>query len=59
LCYSPKIKRRLGDTKAQWSEEFHLVMWVCHATPHLTMVESSFCFTEGTEVARLEIGEIK
>ncbi|GAU40178.1 hypothetical protein TSUD_292830 [Trifolium subterraneum] len=52
------LRRRMGASKGNWTEELHNVMWSYRTTPHSTTGETPFRLTYGTEaVIPVEIGE--
>ncbi|GAU49214.1 hypothetical protein TSUD_369830 [Trifolium subterraneum] len=52
------LRRRMGASKGNWTEELHSVLWSYRTTPHSTTGETPFRLTYGTEaVIPVEIGE--
>ncbi|GAU45570.1 hypothetical protein TSUD_27710 [Trifolium subterraneum] len=52
------LRRRMGASKGNWTEELHHVLWSYRTTPHSTTGETPFRLTYGTEaVIPVEIGE--
>ncbi|GAU36139.1 hypothetical protein TSUD_316680 [Trifolium subterraneum] len=52
------LRRRMGASKGNWTEELHNVLWSYRTTPHSTTGETPFRLTYGTEaVIPVEIGE--
>ncbi|GAU47361.1 hypothetical protein TSUD_403640 [Trifolium subterraneum] len=52
------LRRRMGASKGNWTEELHNVLWSYITTPHSTTGETPFRLTYGTEaVIPVEIGE--
>ncbi|GAU45099.1 hypothetical protein TSUD_183060 [Trifolium subterraneum] len=52
------LRRRMGASKGNWTEELHNVLWSYRTTPHSTTEETPFRLTYGTEaVISVEIGE--
>ncbi|GAU35487.1 hypothetical protein TSUD_384420 [Trifolium subterraneum] len=52
------LRRRMGTSKGNWTEELHSVLWSYRTTPHSTTGETPFRLTYGTEaVIPVEIGE--
>ncbi|GAU27038.1 hypothetical protein TSUD_314000 [Trifolium subterraneum] len=52
------LRRRMGTSKGNWTEELHNVLWSYRTTPHSTTGETPFRLTYGTEaVIPVEIGE--
>ncbi|GAU18714.1 hypothetical protein TSUD_80020 [Trifolium subterraneum] len=52
------LRRRMGASKGNWTEELHNVLWFYRITPHSTTGETPFRLTYGTEaVIPVEIGE--
>ncbi|GAU12961.1 hypothetical protein TSUD_191520 [Trifolium subterraneum] len=53
------LRRRMGASKGNWTEELHNVLWSYRTTPHSTTGETPFRLTYGTEaVIPVEIGEL-
>ncbi|GAU34548.1 hypothetical protein TSUD_219320 [Trifolium subterraneum] len=52
------LRRRMGASKGNWTEELHNVLWSYRTTPHSTTGETPFRLTYGTEaVIPVEMGE--
>ncbi|GAU14157.1 hypothetical protein TSUD_169830 [Trifolium subterraneum] len=52
------LRRRMGTSKGNWTEELYNVLWSYRTTPHSTTGETPFRLTYGTEaVIPVEIGE--
>ncbi|GAU45897.1 hypothetical protein TSUD_24990 [Trifolium subterraneum] len=52
------LRRRMGASKGNWTEELHNVLWSYKTTPHSTTGETPFRLTYGREaVIPVEIGE--
>ncbi|GAU45421.1 hypothetical protein TSUD_182900 [Trifolium subterraneum] len=52
------LRRRMGASKGNWTEELHNVLWSYRTTPHSTTGETPFRLTYGTEpVIPVETGE--
>ncbi|GAU34822.1 hypothetical protein TSUD_394480 [Trifolium subterraneum] len=52
------LRRRMGASKGNWTEELHNVLWSYRITPHSTTGETPFRLTYGTEaVIPVEMGE--
>ncbi|GAU45958.1 hypothetical protein TSUD_301670 [Trifolium subterraneum] len=52
------LRRRMGASKGNWTEELHNVLWSYRTTPHSTTGETPFRLTYGTEaVIPVEIRE--
>ncbi|XP_019429884.1 PREDICTED: uncharacterized protein LOC109337374 [Lupinus angustifolius] len=52
------IKKRLDESKANWPDQLHHVLWAYRTTPHSTTGESPFNLTYGAEaIISVEIGE--
>ncbi|GAU34117.1 hypothetical protein TSUD_65960 [Trifolium subterraneum] len=52
------LRRRMGASKGNWTEELHNILWSYRTTPHSTTGETPFRLTYGTEaVIPVEIGE--
>ncbi|GAU32292.1 hypothetical protein TSUD_63090 [Trifolium subterraneum] len=52
------LRRRMGASKGNWTEELHNVLWSYRITPHSTTGETPFRLTYGTEaVIPVETGE--
>ncbi|GAU50258.1 hypothetical protein TSUD_409040 [Trifolium subterraneum] len=52
------LRRRMGASKGNWTDELHNVLWSYRTTPHSTTGETPFQLTYGTEaVIPVEIGE--
>ncbi|GAU50709.1 hypothetical protein TSUD_301140 [Trifolium subterraneum] len=52
------LRRRMGASKGNWTEELHNVLWSYRTTPHSTTGETPFRLTYGTEaIIPVEIGE--
>ncbi|GAU46047.1 hypothetical protein TSUD_191180 [Trifolium subterraneum] len=52
------LRRRMGTSKGNWTEELHNVLWSYRTTPHSTAGETPFRLIYGTEaVIPVEIGE--
>ncbi|GAU39237.1 hypothetical protein TSUD_396840 [Trifolium subterraneum] len=52
------LRRRIGASKGNWTEELHNVLWSYRTTPHSTTRETPFRITYRTEaVIPVEIGE--
>ncbi|GAU24659.1 hypothetical protein TSUD_322670 [Trifolium subterraneum] len=52
------LRRRMGTSKGNWTEELYNVMWSYRTTPHSTTGETPFRLTYRTEaVIPVEIGE--
>ncbi|GAU28915.1 hypothetical protein TSUD_59270, partial [Trifolium subterraneum] len=43
------LRRRMGASKGNWTEELHNVLWSYRTTPHSTTGETPFRLTYGTE----------
>ncbi|GAU47643.1 hypothetical protein TSUD_238620 [Trifolium subterraneum] len=53
-----ELRRRMGASKVNWTEELHNVLWFYRTTPHSTTGETPFRLTYGTEaVILVETGE--
>ncbi|XP_019447443.1 PREDICTED: uncharacterized protein K02A2.6-like [Lupinus angustifolius] len=52
------LKKRLDESKANWPDQLHHVLWAYRTTPHSTTGESPFNLTYGAEaMIPVEIGE--
>ncbi|XP_019415399.1 PREDICTED: uncharacterized protein LOC109326930 [Lupinus angustifolius] len=52
------IKKMLDESKANWPDQLHHVLWAYRTTPHSTTGESPFNLTYGVEaIIPVEIGE--